>query len=359
MTLRPEPEVVRSAQQVTPAWLTHALQASGALVRGQVTAVETQIDERELSTSIWLRVAYSEGAEGSRPPRLFLKLVTLSSDDDAFGPSEVNYYWRDYASLSDAPIPYAYDAVYSEAQGGYHILMDDLSVTHLPARGRTPTRAYGYALAESLAALHAHWCGAGCPPRPAAAAIRRFAGMGQHGADLIIKACAHELKAHWPSSVERAFSHFLPLLIERTTDARGFTLIHGDVHPGNILVPATGERPLFLVDRQPFTWSLTTWLGVYDLAYALILYWPPELRRAHEEAILRHYHTCLVQRGVADYSWAQLWNDYRLCAVMGIYVASEWCRTELRMDTHPYWMPMLQRTLVALDDLRCMELLRA
>jgi hypothetical protein len=270
----------------------------------------------------------------------------------------VDYYWRDYTDLPNAPIPRAYDAAYSEAQGGYHILMDDLSATHQPARGRAPTLTYGLALAESLAALHAHWWGAKCPPRPTATAIRRFAQMGRQGSELIIAACASELEPHWPASIEHAFGAYLARLIVRAEESRGFTLIHGDVHPGNVLVPIAGDRPLYLVDRQPFNWSLTTLLGVYDLAYALVLYWPPEVRRALEVTVVRHYHDCLIQRGVTDYPWPQLWDDYRLCAVMGVYVSTEWCRTELRLDTHRYWMPMLQRTLTAMDDLYCGELIR-
>jgi hypothetical protein len=29
----------------------------------------------------------------------------------------------------------------------------------------------------------------------------------------------------------------------------------------NILVPRQGDRPIYLIDRQPFNWSLTAWLG--------------------------------------------------------------------------------------------------
>ena len=36
------------------------------------------------------------------------------------------------------------------------------------------------------------------------------------------------------------------------------------------------------------------------------------------------------------YAWEQLWDDYRLCVMMCVYVATEWCRTELRLDTHQY-----------------------
>ena len=48
-------------------------------------------------------------------------------------------------------------------------------------------------------------------------------------------------------------------------DPNGFTIVHGDINPGNILYPVDPGKVYFL-DRQPFPWSLTTWLGVSDLS---------------------------------------------------------------------------------------------
>ncbi len=62
-------------------------------------------------------------------------------------------------------------------------------------------------------------------------------------------------------------------MVARTYSGNGFTIIHGDVGHDKILVPINGDRPIFILDRQSFDWSLTTWLGVYDLAYALFLDW--------------------------------------------------------------------------------------
>jgi hypothetical protein len=56
---------------------------------------------------------------------------------------------------------------------------------------------------------------------------------------------------------------------------------------------------------------------------------------------------------VRAYSWEQLWEDYRLSAVMGVYVATEWCRGGLNRETMEYWLPMLRRSMTAFDDLEC------
>ncbi len=60
-------------------------------------------------------------------------------------------------------------------------------------------------------------------------------------------------------------SRHCALMCTRALDTTGFTLVHGDVNPGNILAPRTGNGRVYLADRQPFDWSLTTWLGVSDL----------------------------------------------------------------------------------------------
>jgi hypothetical protein len=354
--------LITSVEQVTEAWLTHVLNVSGALHQGQVTKVDMLTDARELSTSVRLRITYSEDATGSKPTKLFLKLVALDMEDEFFGPSEVNYYQRDYVGVRHTPIPRTYDAVYSQQHGSYHILMDDLSDTHETARNRTPTMGYGMALAEGLATLHAHWWGqtrlAEIDERlPNAKQIQQFAKMGKLGASFIIDACANELKAHWPEAINQIYDAHPRLMVQRTQEDTGFTLIHGDVNRNNILVPINGDRPLYLIDRQPFNWSLTVWLAIYDLAYAMVLYWDIEIRRALEIPVLRHYHKWLSQQGITGYRWEQLWDDYRLCVMMGVYVATEWCRSQLNMDTHQYWMPMLQRTLTAVDDLQAADLL--
>ena len=165
-----------------------------------------------------------------------------------------------------------------------------------------------------------------------------------------------ELKPHWPSTIRALFAKHPQVIIARTRDDNGFTLIHGDVGQKNILVPRDGDRPIFIIDRQPFDWSLTTWLGVYDLAYAIVLDWEVETRRCLEMTVLRHYHDQLIKRGVNGYSWDRLFDDFRLAVAMGVYVATEYCRGGVNKRWIRVWLTMLQRSLTACDDLDCSEL---
>ena len=86
------------------------------------------------STTARLRPRYSSEATGERPSRLFLKIVRSDPDDEeAFGDSEVPYYTRDYLDVPDAPLVRCHDAAYSAADHCYHLLLDDVTATHVEA----------------------------------------------------------------------------------------------------------------------------------------------------------------------------------------------------------------------------------
>lgn len=356
-------DVITHLDQVTPEWLTAVLRRSGALESGRVTGFDVATGRGNWSTSGTLTLDYSPDATGERPPRLFLKLVdTDLGDGEYFGPSEVDYYTRDYLDVPDAPLLRRYDGRYDPDLNRYHLLLEDVSPSHVEAATKPQSLDYGLALADGLAALHARWWGAG-PLATAGAPIHdpdhiaRFIAIAEPGVAPIMAGVAGELPPGAGDWLRELFTRLPAALIARARDPNGFTLIHGDAGDSNILVPRDGDRPLYLIDRQPFDWSLTTWLGAYDLAYALVLDWPVELRRAWEEPVLRCYHAELLRRGVAGYSWEQLWDDYRLCVAQCVTIPVEYCRGGLNEPWRPVWLPMLQRALAAGDDLAAMDAL--
>ncbi len=134
------------------------------------------------------------------------------------------------------------------------------------------------------------------------------------------------------------------------------TLIHGDSHNGNFLLPKT-EGDTYAIDRQPFDWSLTCWLGVSDLTYMMVHWWYPVYRKRIEDSLLRLYHAELIQCGVANYSWEQLWLDYRLCAIQSLYVPLAWCAEGNLDRTDWIWIPKVIYTLEALEQLGSIDAL--
>ncbi|MFN2167974.1 MAG: hypothetical protein ACK2U9_17165, partial [Anaerolineae bacterium] len=291
-------DVISNLNQVTSTWLTAMLSCSDALTHGSVTAFEVDSGSGNWSANGRLRLHYADGAQGSLPTSLFLKMVELGDADavETFDDSEVTYYMRDYSDVPDAPLVRCYDAAYSAEQRRYHLLLDDLTASHVPAYEKEPDLAYGLALAEALAVLHARWWGAerlaeaGAPIHDAAH-IQRFVDIAAPGVPHILRYFTPALQPGWPELLHNLYAQHPAAIIARARDINGFTLIHGDAGPYNILVPREGERPLYLIDRQPFNWSLTTWLGVYDLIYAMVLRWEVATRRALEMPVLRAYHS--------------------------------------------------------------------
>ena len=205
----------------------------------------------------------------------------------------------------------------------YNILLDDHSRTHRDQKIVEPTLAYGRGLVEAAAKLHAH-----CWPQspPSLFEAERMVSSARAGEQALIDA----MKAGF-TPAERALA---VRLIEqnpvarnaRLADPDGFTWIHGDLNPTNILAPIDGDGPIYLIDHQPFAHSgAPPWLGIRDLAYAIVVWWPIELRRRWERVLVEQWHSAIVSRGVVKYSIEKAWWDWRLCGVQEINVPADWC----------------------------------
>jgi hypothetical protein len=352
-------QTITDLNQIQPDWLMQVLRRCGALEHGEITNLDITNEGSKFARIARIQVTYSADAAGRRPASLFLKMC---ADSGFAGRSEVNYFARDYTGLADAPIPTSYDAQFDEASAAYHILMDDLSATHRNNFETTPDLAYGIAVAEALATLHAYrWGEEGFRPAggaiPDQRQIDRYIAVAQAGLEPMLAELGSVLDPLWRDALYDIFTFHPRWMAERTNDPSGFTLVHGDPNPGNILSPRVGGGRIYLIDRQPFDWSLTTWLGVHDLTYAIVHPWDIALRREMEWPILEAYHAELVRRGVTDYSWSQLATDYKLCAVQSVYVATEWC--SVPEDVKPMkwlWEKQLERALTAFFDLECAAL---
>lgn len=345
--------VVTEPGRVDAAWVEAALRRAGALAAGAVAAIDVEpVEGRAWSRMTRIGVRYAVGSIGECPPRLLLKLCS-----DAFGAAEVLYYTRDYVDLLEAPLPRCYDAAYEDRPRRYHLLLADLSDSHSNGDSCPPTAALACALASSLAALHAHRWGrerlrAVGLELPVRADFERWLAHVQPGLEPLLTASEGAIDPAWARRLRHLFARFVDRCTERAADPAGITQVHGDLNPGNLLVPRDGAGPILMVDRQPFDWSLTRWLGASDLVNAIVPWWDVEARRQLEPLVLRRYHAGLVARGIADYPFARLLDDYRLCIVEAIGIAVEWCvRGDDRSRMRWLWARELQRALAAYDDL--------
>lgn len=174
------------------------------------------------------------------------------------------------------------------------------------------------------------------------------------GLDPILAELGDTLSPAWRKRLIKAFTEDSAHMLDRVMDGNGLTLVHGDPNPTNVLTrhKGTGQgQPLYLIDRQPFKWSLRLWLGASDLVYCAVPFWPEDLRRSLQKSVLQGYHQALVVNGIETYSWDDLQTDWRLCACMAAFTAIEWGSDPVSLKSMKWpWGRQPNRALLFLED---------
>ncbi|MFL5733420.1 MAG: hypothetical protein ACJ78Q_09470 [Chloroflexia bacterium] len=364
--------VLTAVEQAAPGWLTELLRERGVLGRGRVVGVESRASTAWNSFSYHLEVRYSEDAPEEAPRRLFLKM----SREPEWGREEVLFYRVVREEGAEARLPMlvpCYDAVYSEEDGNSHLLLADLSDTHLTpitkpqllAGDTMPSERHLEQMVDAIAEFHAYWWEH--PRLGREFAIRRWfdgeAGYREHTERrrrewaLFREQAGHLVGAEVRDLYERVLSQFPALwdryLAERFGPMRGVTLSEGDCYFIQFLCPrgAEGDRA-YLIDFD----SASANLPAYDLVYMFPAFWTREQRGegGREEGLLRRYHRGLVAHGVPAYGWEDLLRDYRLCVLYMIF-DPVWDQTSGASEA--YWLPKLRCLTGAFVDLDCFSLL--
>lgn len=98
--------------------------------------------------------------------------------------------------------------------------------------------------------------------------------------------------------------------IYRQLHRHPLTLCHGDVHLDNIFFHERFPGGCALVDFG----NMHLGQALSDVAFFMATNVSVDVRREHEQALLRTYHQSLLALGVSEaaYSWERCWLDYRL-----------------------------------------------
>jgi hypothetical protein len=350
---------ILSAEQVTPERLTAILRGQGALPRGEVARVTPGKAQTGFASCVWrLEVSYSKEAPASAPKRLFLKVSNPALAPGQFNPDdlrkEILFYRVIAPAMDEAGAIPCYDAVYEPETGASHIILHDVSETHIPCLSPSSERNCERAV-DALARLHAFWWD---HPR-LGKDVGRFPRLEERQQDWVdaekstiafMAALGDQLRGSWRAVYESVLPS-LPGLYKRHAQGRNLTLVHGDAHLGNFLFPKDPEADrTYLVDWQ--FWHPT--IGGTDLAFMIATEWEPEIRRRLEQPLLRRYHRLLLAQGVQGYSWDDCWNDYRLSVILvSIFIPVwRWAVFQWKAD-----LPTLETSMAAFEDLRCADLL--
>lgn len=360
---------------MTPQELTDLLHQSGALQQGSVTEVYVTENEAFNSHVQHLTVSYSSDAAPVLPSALIVKRNVPTEWGREAGRDEVAFYRfvAQHAERLPMIIPH-FVATYDEETEDSLLILQDLSATHQSPVLRQqqidqtdiPADATLYQVVETLAAFHAAWWEhphLGTYPL----AMDCYFDEEEH-----FRARGQEIEQNWqsclaaegnwlPQDVVRDVSEMvrlLPRVWERYFSKRfparhQLTVVHFDSYLANFLAPRTeGEGRVYMMDWQ----SPYASIGAFDLVIMCASFWTPEQRHANnrEENMLRRYLAALHAHGVANYTWEQLLEDYRLMLLFFLQVAI-WDQTN--GSERDYWWPKLQCLLGAARDFDSLSLL--
>jgi 5-methylthioribose kinase len=160
--------------------------------------------------------------------------------------------------------------------------------------------------------------------------------------------------------IERAFldklARALPILREieldrcaRIQDPVRTTIVHGDLHMGNVLLPRIQNDGSKLIDWQ--FWGIGS--PTYDLRHLLGARFPSDMWKYRIE-LVRYYYETLISNANADYSWDQCWTDYRYGALDNLFMAV-WQYTSFGWE-YEKWINTLDSAIRVCDELDCFTL---
>jgi hypothetical protein len=348
--------VPRHPNDVTPHWLTARLKDHGVLSSGAVTKVTAhRTNDWNMARSARVAVAYDGDANPDAPRSLFVKIMEAPDPYADFIPGEVAFYNE---PLPDTlPLAQCYGAARDPETGMTHVLLEDLSETHVHSQWPLPPSIPRCeAAVTALARIHGYWWKGDVSASDEFGIDRRLKleTFASHLPNLVAEFLdfVGEAVPEDRQEIVRSVCRQLPdLLNRRLFGGKPITRNHGDPHFWNIMFPRDPSRHgCVFIDWEDWQYNPPA----FDLAYMIALHWYPDHRARHEEHLLRVYHNALLGEISGGYSWDDLMADYRLGHLHNFIVPL----FQLNMgEPGEGWWPHVERLFLSYEDLDCGALL--
>lgn len=350
-------DLPRMPAGLTAEWLTQLMTDRGYLNGGTITQVHReQIGDGSgmMSEVARLRLSFS-GDAGSVPSSLVAKYPSQNPTNRAAAMSYRLYeretrYFAELDPITSAYAPKPYVADWQD--DNFIILMEDLEAYRVGDQTEGADLDDTCAMLDELAKLHAGFWG-----RVEQLDWVPHIAQSYH-ADNMESLC----EIGWPNMCELFKDFLAPEIAARgadfqadlqrlqaSMDAAPITLLHGDFRMENVLF---GQRP----EHQPV--AIIDWQGplrgkgMVDVALILAQSTRTEVRRAHEQALIRRYVEGLGEHGVADYSFELAWTDYQQAILYNwVYVSVVAGTLDVHNERAFAWMSqMVARQSAASQD---------
>ena len=348
--------VVDREDQLTPEWLTGALQSAGheLVVAG---AESEPIGTGQMGMTYRLRLAY-DGQPG--PATLVAKVAGPSEELRALvAPgyaAELGFY-RGLADGLTVRVPRCWYAAITGDNTSFTLLLEDAApaMPGVQANGCTVTQAE--AALDNLVGLHA--------PRwndPELLGIDTLMRTTEEGAEMM-GAALRSAMVGFLERYDAVLAEDDSATLRDAADAivdwqlarpEPFTVVHGDYRLDNLLF-SPDDREVIAVDWQ----AAAVGPALRDVAYFLGTSLHTEDRRSEEERLVAGYHNALVARGVSDYDADRCWDDYRLGQLQGPMITVIGCMYasgERSEASDAMFLAMARRSCASIRELRSLEL---
>ena len=344
--------IIKEADQLSLELLTSFLVDARLLEYGSVTAFTIHPDQTTPfsgSRITHIKLEFSKGASIKISSQLVLKIGT--------GPKEGFFYQNLLPQMKGKIAPENYYSQFDAASNTSNYLLEDLSQSHWQTQWPLPPSLDDCRSAVMLLArLHAHWWDSPFLQQdfqamfPGGKWWRARIDLGIKRMDAFLYFMGDRL------STERSaiYQTILASTNQSWKPGQGSvhaTLLHGDAHFWNFMFPHDSKlHPLLMIDWN--SWDVGR--ATDDLAYMLALHWYPERRARFELPLLQDYHRKLLECGVSGYGFDEFLLDYRQSVIMNMFIPVwQWER-----GIHPsVWWSHLERSFLAFDDWKCIELL--
>lgn len=357
MTLA-ETHVPRAIDEVTAGWLSEAMRADHtSSKRLTVNAIRVEQIAQDTGFSSLLYRVHLTGEPGL-PSTVIVKLPAQS--EARWAMDMLGGYRRElsfYQYVADAaPIstPHVYAARMVAESADFVLVLEDLrawdNADHLAGLSMHRARL----CIEQLAGLHA-WS----VTTADATALDAFPGLDAP----IVRDILHPaFELGWrvyrdrsPVAVPTAVARYAERFVELAPKALAALtvrpmLLHGDIRADNMFFDGDSLK---IVDFQ----FASRGAGATDIAYLISQGLPTEVRRGHDERLVREYLARLADNGVTDYSFDEAWRHYRFAVA---YLMLLPVITLVGWDTMPersraLCLKLTERAVAAIDDLDATE----
>jgi Ecdysteroid kinase-like family len=346
---------------IDSAWLTAAMRRSGRLAPADsvtLVKVESMTAGTAFSTMMY-RLVLDGPADAPRTAILKLPIEGPVRDLlDGIGAyrRELTFY-RELAPNLPVRVAEAYVAEISSESTDFVLVLEDLIGLQPGDQLKGLTLAQAEGAVDYLAAFH----GWGWENPRLDEFADRFppldGAVGSGGQQQF----GQIFKTTWPGAREHmsgaalkvgdALPELVPLFIQELAAPK--TIAHGELRAENLFLSSDGA--ILMVDFQ----TVGQQAGIVDLAYLISQSMPTDVRRGHDEALIRRYHQGLLAAGVESYSFEQAWRQYRLAVAFNLILPGVAFMTFASVDDRAQRLliEMLQRASAAINDLDCCALI--